>query len=74
MPKAKPRHVVADDDDVELSDAEEVVAWRYLMLLDLTFTPDEALELVAIPHLNWHDAERLLAKGCPKDLVARILE
>lgn len=73
MPRAKAVERVKPDEQA-LSDAEEIVAWRYLMLLDLSFTPEEALELVAIPHLNWHDAERLVAKGCPKGLVARILE
>lgn len=58
----------------ELTEAEQLLAWRYLMLLDLGFVPDEAYTLIRNPRLNWHDAERLIQKGCPRDLAIRILE
>jgi len=53
----------------ELSEDQQVAAWEFLMLLDLGFTVQQGLKLVAIPHFSWHDAERLVKKGMPLELV-----
>lgn len=68
-PEPEPDPVQAE----ELDEAQNIVAWRYLMLLDLGISPTDALELVAIPHLDWHSAERLIRKGCPPGQVLGIL-
>lgn len=57
-----------------LTEFEEIAAWRYLMLLDLKFTPDDALHLLLNPRFDWHEAKRLLDKGCSHDIVIRLLE
>lgn len=71
-PKEEPKtEPVADR---PLTEFEEIAAWRYLMLLDLKFTPDDALHLLMNPRLDWHQAKRLIDKGCSHELVIRILE
>lgn len=58
--------------DRELSDVEEVLALRYLRLMALGMNPDQALSLIDIPDIAAR-AEKLYAKGCPPDLISKIL-
>lgn len=67
--------------DQELDELQRIYANKFLNLLslrtkagDIAFTPDDALHLLENPRLDWHEAERLLAKGCPSTTVIRLLE
>lgn len=73
-PQSTPEPEPQREEDRELTAEEQRLSWRYLMLIDLGFAPDDALHLIRNPHLDWHDAERLVKKGCPKELILRILE
>ena len=55
-----------------LTEAEELIAHRYIRLLALGLDPDQAIQLVGI-HDIAAQAESLYAKGCPPDLILRIL-
>ena len=48
----------------KLDGLEEVLAWRALGLLDLGFTIEQVLVLVNRPDVV-HEAEALVARGCP---------
>lgn len=73
-PKKEEPEQTAAPTDAALTELQSRTAWRYLMLLDLGFTPDDSLHLVRNPHLDWHEAERLVRRGCPLDIVVRLLE
>ena len=68
-PEPEPEPIVAE----ELDEAQNVAAWRYLMLLDLNISPDDALTLISDPLCDWHAAEKLVKQGCPPDKVLGIL-
>lgn len=63
-----------EEQSSDLSEREELVLHHYVRLLELDFPPDDALHLVGIPGFDWHDAERLLKKGCPHKFVIQLLE
>lgn len=63
-------------DTVISPDAPEVMriqAWRMEMLIQLGFTPDDAHYLSLCRDLDWHEAARLVEKGCPNELVLELL-
>ena len=47
--------------------------WRFQQLLRAGFTHDQAWRLASDPGVDIRVAERLLANGCPRELVQRIL-
>jgi hypothetical protein len=49
--------------DRQLDEHEQLVAWEFLMLLELGFTVKDSHLLVAIPYFTWHDADDLLKRG-----------
>ena len=55
-----------------LTDVEEVYALRYIRLLALHIEPDDAIGLIEIPDIA-AQAEALYAKGCPANLIVRLL-
>jgi len=61
------------DSEHTLSEEEAVIShWRYKRMRDLGLTPEDSL-LLATFGVSWHAVERLVLRGCPLDLVARIL-
>lgn len=61
--KAKPAEMQR-----KLNGLEQTLAWRAIGLLDLGFTIQQVLVLVNRTDVV-HDAEALIAKGCPIDFV-----
>lgn len=53
--------------------AAEVRAWRRRRLLDSGFPTDVADAVVADPRFDLHALLQLLDRGCPPELVVRIL-
>lgn len=58
--------------DARLSEEQRVVenVTGYLRELDFSAVTAESL---ALAHVDWHEARRLLALGCPHELVVSIL-
>lgn len=48
-------------------------AWRMEMLIALGFTTEDAHYLSLCRDLDWHEAERLVHKGCPPELALELL-
>lgn len=69
MPKPEPE----PEPERVLTSAEEVLATRYLRLLALHIDPADAVRLIDIPDVA-HQAELLYEKGCPPNLIVRLLE
>lgn len=55
-----------------LSEATRVKRWRRSQLLALGFHPSDATALTKAP-VDLSEVRRLLASGCPHDVVRRIL-
>lgn len=70
--KPNPKPEPEPDNDRDLTPDEEVFALRYIRLLALRISPDDALELISKPDVA-AQAEALYAKGCPPELIVRIL-
>ena len=60
-------------DDHPTREIERVKAWRTEMLMALGLTHADACTLAYCPDLDWHEAENLVAKGCPPALVFELL-
>lgn len=56
----------------QVSDDDRVYVWRADRLIELGLPLHDAVELAAT-RIDWHDAERLVRRGCPPHTVARIL-
>ena len=57
----------------DITDAlDETYARRYARLLALNIDPDAAVTLIDTPDIA-HEAEQLYEKGCPPDLIVKIL-
>jgi hypothetical protein len=50
----------------------QIETWCFERLRDLGLKPREASEL-ACAGVDWHAAERLILRGCPPQLAAKIL-
>lgn len=55
-----------------ITDPQQVVAWRLSQFTRLAFS-DENARVLAEEGVDWQEAERLLAQGCPHDLVMMLL-
>jgi hypothetical protein len=51
----------------------EVECWRESQLERAGFTPEVAAKLAINPHVDLHEAEKLIAGGCSVELAERIL-
>jgi hypothetical protein len=58
---------------LEVPDSAAVVEWRFTILLEAGFLPDQALKLATNRAVDVRLAERLLARGCPPATALRIL-
>lgn len=54
-------------------DAERVRRWRYEQLRELDISPADAVRLMDRTDIR-DQATKLVVRGCPVDLVARILD
>lgn len=59
----------AADDEVEISQLD---AWRLEQFLALGWKPRQAAELT-VYEVDWREAAKLLAAGCPHKFARRIL-
>lgn len=50
-----------------------VLEWRFGVLMDAGFLPDQAWSLASSTEVDVRLAERLLVQGCPPAMVVRIL-
>jgi len=57
------------EDGRVLEDFQRLVAWRFLMLLDLKFSVEQATALVQDRNFDWHRAEYLIHKGASHQFV-----
>lgn len=57
----------------DLTPAEDILALRYLRLLALHISPEEALSLIHIPDIG-AQAEALYNRGCPPHLIVDLLK
>jgi hypothetical protein len=60
-------------DERKAWEIERVKAWRTEMLLLLGISHADAITLAFCPDIDWHEAEQLVAKGCPPELVFELL-
>lgn len=67
-PQAEPAPEPEPNDRV-LDEFESLIAWEFLMCLDLGFSIEQATLLTCVRNFSWHEAERLLEKGCPHETV-----
>jgi hypothetical protein len=67
-----PPQAQADPGDEHDDDYQQLEAWLFDRFIALGFGAGEAAALVK-SHAPWHEAERLLAHGCSKDLALSIL-
>jgi len=54
-------------------EVERTYAWRREMLMALGLNHADACTLACCRDLDWHEAEKLVARGCPPELVFEIL-
>ena len=55
------------------TDNAVVLEWRFGVLMDAGFLPDQAWSLASSVEVDVRLAERLLVQGCPPATVVRIL-
>lgn len=67
-PEPTPQDEPDPDLDRQLSELEQVVAWRAVGLLDRGFLIDDVLKLIKRPDVL-HDVDALLSKGCPREFI-----
>ena len=59
-----------EPEDRLLDEFESLIAWEFLMCLDLGFSIEQSTALVAVRNFTWHEAERLLKeRGYPHATV-----
>lgn len=63
-----------DSEPLALDERVDVSAWRLRRLLESNFPPPLAMQLANTPGIDLHSLLDLVARGCPPDLAARILE
>jgi hypothetical protein len=65
---------VPNDSDVaeDIRSMDQLGAWTARRMLQLGVPEEDALVL-ARAGVSWHDVERLVQRGCPPELVVRVL-
>ena len=63
----------AQFEQLEETEAVEVLRWRFDVLLRVGFDIEQAAVVAANVEIDLHDAENLMRRGCPSDLALRIL-
>jgi hypothetical protein len=54
-------------------DEAAVLDWRFAVLTQAGYTPDQAWSLAVSRDVDVRAAERLLVRGCPRSTAVRIL-
>ena len=52
-----------------LDESGRLVSWEFRMCLELAFDIEQSTALAYTPHFSWHDADRLLKRGCSHAFV-----
>jgi hypothetical protein len=63
----------AQFEQLEESEAVEVLRWRFDVLLRIGFDIEQAAVIAANVEIDLHAAEDLIRTGCPRDLALQIL-
>ncbi len=63
----------AQFEQLEETEAVEMLRWRFDVLLRVGFDIEQAAVIAANVEIDLHDAENLMQRGCPPELVLRIL-
>lgn len=63
----------AQFEQLEETEAVEVLRWRFDVLIRVGFDIEQAAVVAANVEIDLHAAESLMARGCPPDLAVRIL-
>jgi hypothetical protein len=63
----------AQFEQLEETEAVEVLRWRFDVLIRVGFEIDQAAVLAANVEIDLHTAEDLLRRGCPSELALQIL-
>jgi hypothetical protein len=63
----------AQFEQLEETEAVEVLRWRFDVLIRVGFGIEEAAVLAANVEIDLHAAEDLMRRGCPSDTALRIL-
>ena len=56
-----------------LIEAEEVLRWRFAVLIRAGYDPADAMAIAAEDEIDLHLATELLGRGCPPATALRIL-
>jgi hypothetical protein len=69
-----PQPPPTDDDDLGLDDEETACRrWNYMRLRRDLHLPRLEARMLAEAGVSWHEADRLIRRGCPPDQTCRIL-
>jgi hypothetical protein len=63
----------AQFEQLEIPEVEAVLRWRFEALVRAGFDPGSAMILASHVEVDLHDAESLLARGCPPETALQIL-
>ena len=72
-PEQEPKQEPAPKDDPELSELEAIVKWRFDRLCEIGIPVEDVLFLIRNPHMDWHAADRLIRRGCPPQMIVKLL-
>ena len=63
----------AQFEQLEETEAVEVLRWRFDVLIKVGFEIEEAAVIAANVEIDLHKAEALMRRGCPSETALRIL-
>jgi hypothetical protein len=63
----------AQFEQLEETEAVEVLRWRFDVLIKVGFEIEEAAVIAANVEIDLHEAEALMRRGCPSETALRIL-
>jgi hypothetical protein len=69
----KSEMTAAQFEQLEETEAVEVLRWRFDVLIRVGFGVEEAAVLAANVEIDLHAAEDLMRRGCPSETALRIL-
>ena len=73
VPPAAPRSPEPELEEGLLDESGRLVSWEFRMCLELAFDIEQTTALVHAPYFTWHDADRLLKRGCSHAFVVNEL-
>jgi hypothetical protein len=63
----------AEFEQLDETEAERIISWRFHELVESGFEPEDALSLAVATHADLHAASDLIQRGCPPETALRIL-